>query len=128
MTILFPVTPAKLKELVEQMKSVGLKECDIEEHFVRSSGPGGQKTNKTSSCVVLVHKPTQLRVKCQVDRSQALNRFLARRMLCEHLAKSMNKGISAPPSKDEATAIRKRKSRARRRTLKKKIKSKDHLV
>src|SRR3972149_635601 len=73
------VSPGKEKSLLERMQALGVREQDIEEQFVRSSGAGGQKVNKTSSCVVLYHRPTGIRVKCQQERSQALNRFLARR-------------------------------------------------
>jgi protein subunit release factor B len=66
------VSPAKEKSLAERMQALGVREEDIEEQFVRSSGAGGQKVNKTSSCVVLHHRPTGIRVKCQQERSQAL--------------------------------------------------------
>lgn len=67
------------------MDRLGLKEADFEESFVRSSGPGGQNVNKVSSCVWLRHRPTGLEVKCQRERSQALNRFLAKRLLVEKI-------------------------------------------
>ena len=63
------------------MQRLGIHEEDIEERFIRSSGKGGQKVNKTSTCVYLRHIPTAIKVKCQQERSQALNRFLARRIL-----------------------------------------------
>lgn len=81
----FPVRPEKLKLLAERYKRLGLREEDIEEKFIRSSGRGGQKVNKVSTCVVLLHRPTGLRVRCEEERSQALNRFKARRMLVERL-------------------------------------------
>jgi protein subunit release factor B len=59
------------------MMELGVAESEFEESFIRSSGPGGQKVNKSSSCVYLVHIPTGLAVKCQRERSQSLNRFLA---------------------------------------------------
>ena len=65
------------------MAACGMREGDLEEHFVTSGGPGGQKVNKTSTCVVLRHVPTGLEVKMQKARSQSLNRFYARRRLCE---------------------------------------------
>ena len=66
---------------LKKMKQLKIKESDITESFIRSSGKGGQKVNKTSTCVYLKHKPTGIEVKCQRERSQALNRFLARRRL-----------------------------------------------
>ena len=69
------------------MKKLGIKGTDLEEKFVRSSGSGGQNVNKVSTCVVLKHVPTGIIVKCQKERSQALNRFLARRILLEKIEK-----------------------------------------
>jgi len=63
------------------MAKLGIQEKDFREKFIRSSGKGGQKVNKTSSCVYLKHKPTGIEVKCQRERSQSLNRFLALRIL-----------------------------------------------
>lgn len=67
------------------MEALGLREKDLEERFVRSGGPGGQNVNKVSTCVRLRHLPTGLEVKAQTERSQALNRFLARRLLVAKL-------------------------------------------
>ena len=77
------ISSQKEEALRIKMTALGLFENDIEESFVRSSGAGGQHVNKTSSCVQLLHKPTGLLVKCQEDRSQAINRYLARRLLTE---------------------------------------------
>ena len=71
----------KAKALKEKMERLGIRESDIIERFVHSGGPGGQNVNKTSTCVYLKHVPTGIEVKCQRERSQALNRFLARRIL-----------------------------------------------
>ena len=79
--ILFPVSEEKKKWLQERMEVLGILEKDIEEKFVRSSGSGGQKVNKTSSCVYLKHHPTGIEIKCMKERNQSLNRFLARREL-----------------------------------------------
>jgi len=80
------VSKAKQEALRARMRSLGIREEDIEEKFIRSSGPGGQKVNKTSTRVYLSHKPTGIEVKCQKERSQALNRFLARQILIEKVA------------------------------------------
>jgi protein subunit release factor B len=85
--ILFPVSEEKNRWLKERMEALGINEKDIEEKFVRSSGRGGQKVNKTSSCVYLKHIPTGIEVKCMKGRSQSLNRFLARRELVKRIEK-----------------------------------------
>jgi len=79
--ISFAVSEEKGRWLHERMKTLGIEERDLEEKFVRSSGRGGQKVNKTSTCVYLRHIPTGIEVKCMKERSQSLNRFLARREL-----------------------------------------------
>jgi len=61
----------------------GIREEDIVERFIRSSGPGGQNVNKISTCVYLKHIPTGIEVKCQRERSQLLNRHIARKILAE---------------------------------------------
>ena len=71
---MFTVSPKKEEELLARMEGLGIREEDLRETFVRASGPGGQKVNKTSSCVSLMHVPTGLSVKCQQERSRALNR------------------------------------------------------
>ena len=86
MTI-FPVSEEKSRWLKERMEVLGIREKDIEEKFVRSSGRGGQKVNKTSTCVYLKHIPTGIEVKCMKERSQSLNRFLARRELIKRIEK-----------------------------------------
>jgi len=75
------ISSDKEKMLREKMEKFGVRESDIVERFVHSGGPGGQNVNKTSTCVYLKHVPTGIEVKCQRERSQAMNRFLARRIL-----------------------------------------------
>ena len=82
---LFNVTIEKERALAQRMARLGVREGDIVEQFIKGSGHGGQKMNKTSSCVYLKHLPTGIEVKCQRGRSQALNRFLARRELCDKI-------------------------------------------
>lgn len=109
--------PEKEKALEERMRLLGVSEEDLRETFVRSSGPGGQKVNKTSSCVHLVHLPTGLAVKCQQSRSQTMNRFLARRLLLDRLER-IQKGI-VEAEKKRIEKIRRQKRRRSRRAKEK---------
>jgi protein subunit release factor B len=83
--ITFAVSEEKNRWLRKKMEELGILEIDIEEKFVRSSGKGGQNVNKTSTCVYLKHIPTGIDVKCMKDRSQSINRFLARRELVKKI-------------------------------------------
>lgn len=109
----FPVRPEKQKDLEDRMAKLGIREEDLEEHFVRSSGRGGQKVNKTSTCVVLHHKPTGLRFKVQEGRSQGLNRYWARRRLVERLESLEREAMTREAA--ERARIRKQKARRARR-------------
>ena len=82
---IFPVSPQKQDELAALMRRLGVREEELEEWFIRSGGPGGQNVNKVATCVVLRHPPSGLEVRCQQERSQAMNRFLARRILLRKL-------------------------------------------
>jgi peptide chain release factor len=68
-------------QLAQRMAALRVREADLEESFVASSGPGGQNVNKVATCVVLVHRPTGIQVKCQTTRQQGQNRVLARELL-----------------------------------------------
>jgi len=107
------VSREKQALLDERMRALGVRAEDIEESFVRSSGAGGQHVNKTSTCVMLVHRPTGLRVKCQSERSQALNRFIARRLLLDKIERSVRGEVEAERAKIEK--IRRQKRRRSRR-------------
>lgn len=91
------------------MNNLGVAVSDLQESFIRSSGPGGQKVNKSSSCVYLVHLPTGLSVKCQKERSQSLNRFLARRLLLDKIERRQKGFISEEKEKLEKIRRQKRK-------------------
>ena len=107
----------KEKSLLQRMAALGVREQEIEEQFVRSSGAGGQKVNKTSSCVALCHRPTGIRVKCQQERSQALNRFLARRILLDKI-EAMLRGTESAAQREIARIRRQKRRRSRRAKLK----------
>jgi peptide chain release factor len=109
----FPVSADKDRLLAERMQSLGVRENDIKEQFVRSSGAGGQNVNKVSSCVILYHQPSGIRVKCQKERSQALNRFLARRLLLDKIEAKL-KGIQSAEAQKIARIRRQKRKRSRR--------------
>jgi peptide chain release factor len=110
----FGITKKKQDELERRMAALNIRESDIEEKFVHSSGPGGQKVNKTASCVYLKHLPTSLEVKSGQGRSQALNRYYARKRLCE-LIENQQLGNESPAAL-KAQKIRKQKQRRKRRS------------
>ena len=93
----FAVSEEKNRWLQEKMEALGLRERDIEEKFIRSSGRGGQKVNKTSTCVYLRHVPTGIEVKCMRERSQSLNRFLARRELVSRIERQSSSWAGENP-------------------------------
>ena len=108
------MTEKKQRELEARMTALGIREQDLEEQFVHSSGPGGQRVNKASSCVWLTHRPSGLQVKMQKDRSQRLNRYHARKRLCE-LVEAKTLGADSPAAL-KAEKIRKQKQRRKRRS------------
>ena len=108
-----PVSAEKEKALALRMRELGVSERDIEESFVRSSGPGGQKVNKTSTCVQLTHLPTGLTVKCRRERSQSLNRHLARRLLLDKIERQQ-KGFAEEEKAKLAKLRRQKRKRSRR--------------
>ncbi|MEW6187119.1 MAG: peptide chain release factor-like protein [Thermodesulfobacteriota bacterium] len=106
------VSPEKQLALQQTLEKLGLRPEEVEERFIRSQGAGGQKVNKTSSAVFLRHLPSGLTVKMQKERSQALNRFLAWRLLAEKI-EALRSG--AFPGQKEAEKIRKQKDRRSRK-------------
>jgi peptide chain release factor len=113
----FGVGLSKEQALAEKMLHLGIREEDIEESFVRSGGPGGQNVNKTSTCVYLKHLPSGIEVKCQRERSQALNRYLARKLLAKKIENLILGKLS-----EENQSIAKLKRQKRRRSRKAQLK------
>lgn len=107
------ISEEKHKDLAERMERVGIREEDLIEKFVLGSGPGGQKVNKSSTCVYLKHIPTHSEVKCQRERSREANRFYARRLLVEKLEKRYF--AEKTKKEQEASKIRRQKKRRSRK-------------
>ena len=118
----FGISRFKQEALAEKMQKLGIREQDLQEKFVRSGGKGGQRLNKTATCVYLRHIPTGIEVKCQEERSQVLNRFFARRVLANKI-ETMILGKRSEEQKRIAK-IRKQKRRRSRRSKEKILKAK----
>ena len=108
----------KEKTLYDRMERLDINESDIIERFVRSSGAGGQKVNKTSTCVYLKHIPSGIEVKCQKERSQVLNRFLARRILADKIERIQ---LGKKSEEEQRIAKIKRQKHKRSKRAKEKI-------
>ncbi len=116
--------PDEKRKLEERMERLGIREEDLVEKFILGSGSGGQKINKTSSCVYLKHLPTGIEVKCQRDRSRELNRIKARRELCDKLEEILFQEKSK--KRQAIEKIRRQKRRRSRRAQEKILASKKH--
>ena len=110
---LFPVSSDKANALRLRLAALQIQEEDLDESFVRSSGKGGQNVNKVATCVVLVHRPTGTSVKCQQERSQGLNRYLARKLLADRIEAAQLGRQSQ--QQQESERIRRQKRRRSRR-------------
>jgi protein subunit release factor B len=121
----FPVHENTWKALESRLLGLGIFEQDLEERFVRSGGPGGQNVNKVSSCVVLIHRPSGTTVRCQEERSQAMNRFRARQRLAEKIEDQVLGAASRRQQKIEK--IRRQKRRRGRRAKEKMLQAKHHV-
>jgi protein subunit release factor B len=122
----FGVSPDKEQALAERMEKLGIREEDILEKFIRSGGHGGQNVNKVATCVYLKHLPSGVEVKCQQERSQALNRFLARRILADKIETA----ILGKQSEEEQriAKIRRQKRKRSKRAKDKMLADKRHVA
>lgn len=112
------ISQEKTQQLEERLQRLKIREEDLTEKFVRGSGSGGQKINKTSSCVYLKHVPSGTEVKCQQSRSREVNRFIARHELCDRIE------TAARLEAERLTQIRekkKRQNRGRSRAVKRRM-------
>ena len=116
--------PETIQRIQSRMALAKLEDADIEETFVRGSGSGGQKINKTSSCVQLKHLPSGTIVRCQETRSREANRWLAREMLAERLLQARESELSARRQEEEK--IRRQKRRRSRRQKARMLADKRH--
>lgn len=114
----------KAAKLRARMAALGIREEDLREQFVQGGGPGGQKINKTASCVALSYPTAGIDIKCQRTRSLALNRYYARWELCERLAERIEGERSR--RQQEAEKIRRQKRRRSRRQQARRLESKRH--
>lgn len=101
------------------MQHLHVREEDLEEFFTRASGPGGQRVNKVATCVVIRHRPSGLEVRCQRERSQAINRYLARRLLLERLESERLKQLKA---------VAKERARRRNQLHRRSLQAKEKIV
>jgi protein subunit release factor B len=119
---MFPVSPAKAQALAGRFQRLGIHESDIEEHFIRSRGKGGQNVNKVATCVVLRHRPTGILVRCEQERSQGLNRFHARQLLADKIERQLRGRASAEAAR--IARLRRQKRRRSRRAKEKMLTAK----
>jgi protein subunit release factor B len=115
----FPVSLEKADQLATRMAALGVREIDLEESFVRSGGHGGQNVNKVSTCVMLLHRPSGIQVKCQDTRQQGMNRFIARKLLLDKIEAQRKAKAAARQAEQELLRRQKRRPSlgARRRNV-----------
>jgi protein subunit release factor B len=108
-----PLSGDRARAVGERLAALGVREEDLDESFVTSGGKGGQNVNKVATCVLLVHRPTGIFVKCQRERTQGANRVIARAMLADKIEEQRLGRQSA--RQQEAERIRRQKRRRSRR-------------
>ncbi len=121
--IIFPVSQEKLLALRRRLAGLGIREEDLRETFVTSQGKGGQNVNKVATCVVLVHEPSGIGLKCQQERSQGLNRYLARKILADKIEEVR---LGAESRRVQAAERIRRQKRRRSRRAKNRILADKH--
>src|SRR5436309_12350433 len=108
-----PLTTDRARAVAARLDALGIREDDLDESFVHSGGKGGQNVNKVATCVVLVHRPTGIAVKCQRERTQGANRLVARQMLAEKIEARL---LGAASKRQQAAEkVRRQKRRRSRR-------------
>ena len=107
------ISPETIEKIKSLMAEASVYEDDLDESFILGGGPGGQKTNKTSSVVRLSHEPSGVAVRCGESRSREDNRWLARRMLAETILEREH--IRKSAARQQAEKIRRQKRRRSRR-------------
>ncbi len=118
----FPVSSDKWKALGARLLKLGIREQDLDEHFVRAGGPGGQNVNKVSTCVILTHRASGVSIRCQEERSQGLNRFLARKRLADKVEETVLGKASR--RQQEIEKIRRQKRKRSKRAKEKMLETK----
>ena len=113
-----PLSTDKGRAATARLRRLGVREDDLEETFIHSGGKGGQNVNKVATCVLLVHRPSAVFVKCQTERTQGRNRVIARELLAEKLEVRQATRLAA--ARDEIE-LEKRQTRKRPRSLKRSI-------
>lgn len=111
-------------QIETRLNALGTSSAEVDERFVRGSGPGGQKINKSSSCVWLRHRPTGTEVRCQRERSQATNRELAWNELCAKLEERQRSAAAARQDEFQR-GLRQKRTKTRRQKARM-IESKRH--
>ena len=119
----FPVSQDKITALRERLLALGIREDDLEESFVTSQGKGGQNVNKVATCVVLFHRQSGIRIKCQQERSQGLNRYFARKLLADKIETAK---LGAASKQQQAIERVRRQKRRRSRRAKNRMLADKH--